>query len=391
MGKRANWLGAWNAFSKAATKNTVRTQKKVGKVVSKAVGQAVGQATATQTIRVRAMTRRARSGALSGVLNGVASPVELPSNRGSGHWEDGRWGLGPLAQRSYRLFTPQGVTKTRPAKLLVLLHGCGQDAASFAASTHAATMGRAERCLILLPEQSSQANSQRCWNWFRSDPHVASEAMLLMAIIERVCARHAVQREGVYLIGMSAGGSMALTLALRFPERFAGVMSHSGAVPHSARNAIQAAQALHGHRAPDAQRLRLVLGDQRLPPLLLIHGDADRIVAPDNALMSVGLWLELLPRAAYPIPSPGHGRDVQRGARRAYNVIDWQLAGEPYVRLIRVAGLGHAWSGGAARQAFSDPSGPDALKLAGRFFADIDTRAGARAPANRQDLTLRVG
>jgi poly(3-hydroxybutyrate) depolymerase len=275
-----------------------------------------------------------------------------------------------LAQRKYRLFTPDGVNRKHPARLLVLLHGCGQDSASFAASTHAATIARAQGCMVLLPEQSSQANAQRCWNWFRADARVATEAMLLTAIVEHVCSRHCVQRDAVYLLGMSAGGVMALTMALRYPERFAAVMSHSGAVPRSAANAVQATQAMQGHRVPDTVALKSALAGRRLPPLLLLHGDDDRTVVPDNALASASLWLELRPAVASTMPTPGRARLVQRGTRKACSINDWKCAGRLYVRLIRVAGLGHAWSGGAAHQAFSDPAGPDALKLALRFFDD---------------------
>ncbi|MDB5802622.1 MAG: Poly(3-hydroxyalkanoate) depolymerase [Rhodocyclales bacterium] len=363
MARRASWLGAWNALSRAATKSTVRTHKKVGKAVSKAVGKAVGQATARQTTQMTKATRR--------VLTGVVSPAAAPSNRGRGHWQEAHWGLGPLAQRKYRLFTPAGVTKSRPATLLVLLHGCGQDSASFAASTRVAAIARAAGCMVLLPEQSSQANSQRCWNWFRAEAHIAAEATLLMAIIERVCNQHAVRADSIYLAGMSAGGSMALTLALRYPERFAAVVSHSAAAPHSASNAVQATQAMHGKRAPDTLALQRALGERALPPLLLLHGEADHTVVPDNALACAALWLGLLSQA---VPAPHPARKVQRGSRRPYTLTDWKLGGRPYVRLIRVAGLGHAWSGGAAGQAFSDATGPDALKLALRFFQDCKAR-----------------
>jgi len=359
--RKSIWFSAWTGLSKVATKSSIRTQKKVSKAVGKAVGKAMGEASARNATKVSAATRR--------MFTGVVSPVPAPGNRGSGHWHEGHWGLGPLAQRKYRLFTPAGVSKTRPASLLVLLHGCGQDSASFAASTSAAAIARVQGCMVLLPEQSSQANSQRCWNWFRAGVHVAAEAMLLMAIVEHVCGQHAVRRDRVYLLGMSAGGSMALTMALRFPERFAGVLSHSGAVPHSASNAVQATQAMRGHRAPDVAALRLALGGRQLPPLLLVHGDLDHSVVPDNALASASLWLDLLPHP-HAMPAPGHGRLVQRGTRRAYTRTDWKLAGQNYVSLIRVAGLGHAWSGGSKAQAFSDPAGPDALKLALRFFAD---------------------
>jgi len=47
------------------------------------------------------------------------------------------------------------------------------------------------------------------------------------------------------------------------------------------------------------------------------------------------------------------------------------------VRLLEVAGLGHAWSGGAAGQAFSDPAGPDALRLAWQFFSLSRERGAA--------------
>ncbi len=369
MPRRSSWLGAWNALSRAATKSTVRTHKKVGKAVSKTIRKAVVKATAHQTTQMTKTTRR--------VLTGVVSPAPAPGNRGSGKWEEGRWGFGLLSQLRYRLFTPAGVTASQPAPLLVLLHGCGQDAASFAASTRAAAIARQHGCMVLLPEQASQANSQRCWNWFRAEARVAAEAVLLMSIVEHVCKQHSVQSDKIYLIGMSAGGSMALTLALRFPARFAGVVAHSSAVPHSASNALQATQVMHGKRGPDTQGLQRSLAGQQLPPLLLLHGDADHTVVADNASESAALWLELLPRAAYPIPAPGHGQEIQRGARRRYTQIDWKLAGQLYVRLIRVAGLGHAWSGGAAHQAFSDPTGPDALTRALRFFDESAARPGS--------------
>ena len=302
------------------------------------------------------------------MLSGVVSPAPAPGVRGSGRWLEGRWGLGPHMLRDYRLFIPPGVSATRPAPLMVLLHGCGQDSASFAACTRAAAIARVARCMMLLPEQSSHANAQRCWNWFRGEVNVAAEAMLLMAILEHVCLLYPVRRDRVFALGISAGGSMALTLALRFPERFAAVGTHSGAVPHSAVNAVQAAQAMRGHRDPDTEGRRLRLAGRRLPPLIVLHGDADPVVAFDNAPASVSLWLDLLPQ--HDAPKPARIRQVQRGARRAHTISDWKLHARPYVRLVRIAELGHAWSGGAPKQAFSDPSGPDALKIAMRFFTD---------------------
>ena len=61
--------------------------------------------------------------------------------------------------------------------------------------------------------------------------------------------------------------------------------------------------------------------------------------------------------------------------------------GRTLVTLIAVSRLGHAWSGGAANQAFSDPKGPDATGMAWTFISrqfrqlpPADTRTRRAAP-----------
>lgn len=338
----------WDTLSKIATRNVRDAQRTVTR---SAIRSAVKQG--------EAMSKAAQR-----VLSGVASPVPPPVSRGGGRWEEGSWGLGPLVQRRYRLFIPPGASASRPAPLLVLLHGCGQDSASFAACTRAAALARSAGCVVLMPEQSSQANAQRCWNWFRSPARVAAEASLLMAIVEHICEHRPVRPDSVFVLGLSAGGAMALTLGLRYPDRFVAVGSHSGAAPYSASNAAQAARVMHGKGQPDLHAARLQLAGRSPPPLLLLHGDADPVVAFDNALASAALWQQLLPQA--PVPAPP--RRVQRGQRRPYRVHGWSSEGRPYIRLVRIEGLAHAWSGGPSSQAFSDPSGPDALRIAWPFF-----------------------
>ena len=62
-------------------------------------------------------------------------------------------------------------------------------------------------------------------------------------------------------------------------------------------------------------------------------------------------------------------RIVQRGKRYPVTVTDFKLKARVVASLCEIAGLGHAWSGGAASQAFSDPKGPNASGMIWAFAA----------------------
>jgi len=93
----------------------------------------------------------------------------------------------------------------------------------------------------------------------------------------------------------------------------------------------------------------------------VIQGTADAVVAPGNAAAAARLWAE----AAGAMPAPS--REVRRGKRRSMTVTDFKLRGRLAATLCEIQGLGHAWSGGAAGQPFSDASGPDASRMIWSF------------------------
>ena len=63
-------------------------------------------------------------------------------------------------------------------------------------------------------------------------------------------------------------------------------------------------------------------------------------------------------------------------------VTHFKRSHELVATLVQVGSLGHAWSGGAAQQRFSDANGPDASRMVWRFAhkqfgAPLRTRGGA--------------
>jgi poly(3-hydroxybutyrate) depolymerase len=208
------------------------------------------------------------------------------------------------------------------------------------------------------------ANPQGCWNWFDTKSGRAySEAALVMAVIEQACLKYPVDRQRVAVAGLSAGAGMAALLATRYPERFKAVVMHSGIAPGTANSALTALRAMQGRRATPPLTATGSTIAAGLPPLLVIHGTVDTIVDVRNGRAAAQVWADAAgARATTP-------REVQRGKRYAMKVTDFKHKGRTVATLADIGRLGHAWSGGAAKEPFSDAKGPDASRMVLAFAA----------------------
>ena len=280
---------------------------------------------------------------------------------GAGQWLSGV-AMGAGGARRWRLYRPPGVKFGERLPMMVMLHGCRQDAKSFATSTGMNAIAARERFQVLYPEQDRAANAQGCWNWFDTSAGRAyGEAASIISAIDQVCMLYSADRDRIAVAGLSAGASMAALLALRQPGRFKAVIMHSGIPPGTAYSTLSAVGAMHGLRNTRPLPAKPVDTPAALPPLLVIHGREDTVVAPNNGLAAVQVWAEAAGARG------GAQRSLQRGKRYPATVTDFRRRGATVATLMEVASLGHAWSGGTAGQAFSDALGPDASRMAWRF------------------------
>ena len=271
--------------------------------------------------------------------------------------------IGPTGARRFGLYRPPGMAVGDRPPLLVMLHGCGQDAAGFAASTRMNHIARRERFLVLYPEQDRLANLQGCWNWFdTASGRAGAEMALILTAIDQVCLLYQADRARVAIAGFSAGASMAALLAARHPGRFKAVAMHSGIPPGTAHSTLSALGAMRGRRSTKAPRAAGAVSIA-WPPLLVIHGAADAVVSPANGLAAARLW------AGAAGASAGEARTVQRGRRHPISVTYFRRGAVLVATLAEVSGLAHAWSGGAAGQTLGDVHGPDASSMVWAFAA----------------------
>jgi poly(hydroxyalkanoate) depolymerase family esterase len=270
----------------------------------------------------------------------------------------------------YKLFVPSEYTGA-PLPLLVMLHGCGQDADDFACGTGMNELAEKFNCLVAYPEQSPHANGANCWNWFEEAHHQRGmgEPALIAGVAHKVMSEYAVDRTRVWVAGLSAGGAMAVILGRTYPDLFSAVGCHSGLAHGSARDRYGAMLAMRN--GADLGRLAKTAPATSVP-IIVFHGDMDSTVHVRN---STGVVQQSIDGYA---ARSAHGREklqiaiseetgetTGRGFTR--NILRG-TAGEIVAEQWTVHGAGHAWSGGSRRGSYTDTNGPDASGEMLRFF-----------------------
>ena len=269
--------------------------------------------------------------------------------------------------------------------MVVMLHGCRQDADTFAAVTRMNGVADRDNFVVLYPEQRRLANSFRCWNWFsRSAQTGAGEAAILADMIRMLADEYGVDGRRIYVAGLSAGAAMANNLAVCHADLFAACALHSGLVfgaATSSHGAIKAMREGAPHDAHDIGKRAFVQsrGKTTEMPALVIQGDTDEVVNRVNAEQVVAQFAVLnallADDAELETGAPREKRSIIRNNTiYPYEITDIQRDGHVLIRKILVSGLGHAWSGGPDDYQYSDPRGPNASELICDFFAEHGLR-----------------
>lgn len=323
----------------------------------------------TRTLLPLTMASHLALGACAPSTAGGASAPGAPSAVQTGGpaavWEWKTY-TGATGTRRYRLFVPAGYDASRPAPLVVMLHGCTQDPDDFARGTRFNEHGQRAGAIVAYPEQLATHNPQKCWTWF-DRAHQAADAgepAIVAGITREVMAGHAVDAARVYIGGVSAGGAMAVNTAAAYPRLYAAVGVHSGIPWRAAGTMAEALGVMRDGPADDAPfvaaaRALLASGGRESIPVIVFHGAADAVVNPANGRRLASQW-GVAAGAKDFLRHPS----VENGLAYTRDVYG------PLAEMWMVEGLGHAWSGGSAEGTYTDPRGPDATREMMRFFLD---------------------
>ncbi len=214
------------------------------------------------------------------------------------------------------------------APLVVVLHGCTQDAEGYDRGTGWTALAGLQRFAVLYPEQRRANNVNGCFNWFEpgDTQRGAGEPASIKAMIDTMIADHGIDPARIFITGLSAGAAMAGVMLATYPEVFAGGGLIAG-LPYGVARSMPAALSRmrsRGHES-DAQLADLVRSasthDGPWPTVSIWHGTADATVHVANAEATVAQWRgvhDLATQAATEETLPGghHRRRWHDGSGR---------------------------------------------------------------------------
>ena len=241
-------------------------------------------------------------------------------------------------------YVPPGIKGPMP--LVVILHGCHQNAEDFDRASGWTALARQHGFAVLYAEQKMSNNPNLCFNWFRPSMVTRDRGELgsIREMIDFSRRVHKIDDSRIFVMGLSAGGAMAAALLATYPELFTAGAIIGGLPFGAARDAMSALDVMNRGSTRTAEKwaefVREVSPDAHSYPAVSIwHGDADDVVSFANAEASVAQWLAVRDRPQ----TKGRLRLFEGGERR-----EWRDEyGNMILELVTLNDFGHGLPAGS--------------------------------------------
>ncbi len=205
------------------------------------------------------------------------------------------FGTNPGNLLMYR-YVPANIPVVAP--LVVVLHGCSQNATTYAAYSGWDTLSNHHKFYVIHAEQQYLNNFNFCFNWFQSSDYKRGqgEAYSVKQMIDYMKSHFSIDSTRVFITGLSAGACLTSVMLGAYPEVFSAGAINAGTPYKSASDATSATYAMLG----SVTKTPVAWGDSvrnenpnytgNYPRVAVFQGLSDVTVSPVNATELVKQW-----------------------------------------------------------------------------------------------------
>jgi polyhydroxybutyrate depolymerase len=262
--------------------------------------------------------------------------------------------------RSYHLYVPRNYDRSKPAPLVISLHGAGMRAVAHMYTSQWNRVADRHGFLVVYPS-AIKGRGPLIWEFGDERGATIIDVRFIADLIDHVAGVHNIDRARIYANGLSNGGGMSFALSCTLSDRIAavGLVATAFTIPWD------------------------WCTDDRPVPMIAFHGTHDTstpyhggktwVAPPGMAFPSIPGYVANWARRNRCTDASGEIRVAGDVTRRSYS----NCAGDANVLFYTIEGGGHTWPGGGPLPEWfvgTTTSTIDASSLMWEFFSQHTRR-----------------
>lgn len=182
--------------------------------------------------------------------------------------------------------------------LVLLLHGCGQNALQIARISGWTKLADLYNWVLIFPDQKLINNPTYCFNWFNNGDASKDrgEVSSIYNMVQYAKQTLKVDSTRIFIYGVSAGGAMAVSAMVCYPDLFAGGASLAGGPYGMATSGMEIlSERPHKESSFWVSRVKeqnpSYIG--KYPALVILHGTDDELVNISRSETLASQWCRI--------------------------------------------------------------------------------------------------
>lgn len=222
---------------------------------------------------------------------------------------------------------PPNVDKTKPAPMVVMLHGCTQCAGRADKQSGWSKLADEHGFYVLYPQQRFWNNPEKCFRWYKRK-HTnkgRGENYSIKQMVEHMKKNYNIDSSKVFISGLSAGAAMSVIMMADYPETFNSGAIFAGGAYKSGNGMVSGLMAMLGWRVKTAEKWGNIVRKQNpdykgeYPRMIIYQGNSDWIVNKRNGTEMMKQWTNLHHLSTTPSETIDHYANVKDIQRNAYS------------------------------------------------------------------------